>query len=106
VVYVESASEYYPSDSEDVCCTYDGEWELRDDCVLLENGEYCLESDAWCCDHTGDYYACSEHDSVTTKCGKIVHEDYADEYEDDAEDDADTGVNVSPELVTPTNPTI
>lgn len=106
-VYIESAGEYYNLDSERVCCTYDGTWEMRDDCVVLENGEYCLESDAWCCDHTGDYYACSEHDSVTTKCGKIVHEDYADEYEtDDAEDDADTGVNVSPELVTPTNPTI
>lgn len=117
-VYIESAGEYYDSDSSDVCCTYDGTWELRDDCEVLENGEYCLAVDAWRCDHSGDYYACSEHDSVTTKCGKIIHEDYADEYEtddaeDDAEDDADTGVNVSPELgaaspelVTPTNTTI
>lgn len=113
-VYIESVGEYYNSDSIDVCCAYDGEWELRNDCVELENGEYCLESDAWCCDHTGDWYANDEHDSVTTKCGKIVHEDYADEYEDeeedeeyeedDAEDDTDTGVNRPPEL-TGNNPT-
>lgn len=85
-VWIESANEYYPTDSYLVCCTADGEYEMREDCVKLENGEWCLTDDAWCCDHTGDYYAKVDHDYVTTKCGKIVHEEYASQYEDEADE--------------------
>jgi hypothetical protein len=49
-VYIESQSEYYPSESELICYTQDGEYELRDDCVELENGEWCLTDDAWQCE--------------------------------------------------------
>jgi hypothetical protein len=80
-VYIESASEYYPAESDLICCTEEGEWELREDCVELENGEWCLRDDAWQCEHTGDYYASVDHDPVTTKCGKIVHPDHANQYE-------------------------
>jgi len=58
---------------------------LKDNCVLLENDEYCLTDDAWQCEHSGDWYANSDCDPVTTACGKSIHEDYADEYETQAE---------------------
>jgi hypothetical protein len=79
--YIESCSEYYPSDSDDICYTKAGEYELRDDCVVLEDDEYCLRDDAWQCEHSHEWYACDDVDSVTTKCGKIIHPDHADEYE-------------------------
>jgi hypothetical protein len=77
--WIESESAYYPSESDDICFTKAGEYELRDDCVELDDGEYCLESDAWCCEHSGEWYE-NDVDSMTTKCGKRIHEDYADEY--------------------------
>jgi hypothetical protein len=89
VVFIEGVDEYYPAESDLVCYTEEGEWELRADCVELENGEWCLIDDAWCCDHTGDYYATADHDPVTTKCGKMVHPDHADQYELEGDDDAD-----------------
>lgn len=79
-VWIESASEYYPFESDDICYTKAGEHEMKDDCVALADGEWCLTADAWQCEHSGEWYE-TEIDSVTTKCGKIIHEDYADEYE-------------------------
>jgi hypothetical protein len=80
-VYVSSTDEYYDAEDDDICYTIDGEYEMREDCVLLENGEWCIESDAWMCEHSDEWYQCSEVDSVTTKCGKIIHPDHAAEYE-------------------------
>ena len=83
--WIECASAYYRSDDDDICYTKAGEYEMRDDCVELHDGEWCLSDDAWCCEHSGDYYE-NEIDSVTTKGGKRIHEDYADEYEDYADE--------------------
>lgn len=80
VTWIESANEYYPSESDDICYTKAGEYEMRDDCVELADGEWCLSDDAWCCEHSGDYYE-NDVDSVITECGKRIHEDYADQYE-------------------------
>jgi hypothetical protein len=101
-VYIESCGEHYPSESERICYTQAGEYELRDDCVELENGEWCLERDAWQCEHSGDWYACDDVDSVTTKGGKIIHPDHADEYilQDD---ETPTGTAVPPTTLTTTN---
>jgi hypothetical protein len=79
-VFIDSVNEYYPSESDDICYTKAGDYELKDDCVELADGEWCLTDDAWQCEHSGDYYE-KDVDSVTTKCGKRIHEDYADEYE-------------------------
>ena len=79
-VYIESQGEHYPAESELICYTQDGEYELRDDCVELENGEWCLEDEAWQCAHSGDWYANSDVDSVETKCGKHIHPDHAEHY--------------------------
>jgi len=79
-VFIASVDEWYPSESDYICFTKAGEYELRSDCVELEDGEWCLSDDAWQCDHSGDYYE-NDVDSVATKCGKRIHEDYADEYE-------------------------
>ena len=84
-ILIESEDEYYHCDDERICYTVDGEHELKDNCVLLENDEYCLTDDAWQCEHSGDWYANSDCDPVTTACGKSIHEDYADEYETQAE---------------------
>jgi hypothetical protein len=89
-VYIESCGEYFENDDSDICYTIDGEWEMREDCVELENGEYCLESESWLCEHSEDWYQSSECDSVTTACGKIVHEDYADLYDLEDEDEDET----------------
>jgi hypothetical protein len=85
-VYINSQGAYYPSESELICYTQDGEYELRDDCVELENGEWCLSEEAWCCDHTGDYYANSDETPVATKCGKLIHPDHVSEYEMENDD--------------------
>lgn len=77
--------EWYHSDDERTCYTVDGEHELKDNCVELENGEYCLSDDAWQCEHSGDWYANSDCDPVTTACGKSIHEDYEDQYETQAD---------------------
>jgi hypothetical protein len=87
VVFIEGVDEYYPTESDLICYTEEGEWELREDCVELENGEWCLTDDAWCCDHTGDYYAKANDDYVATKCGKIVHPEYANQYEIEGDDE-------------------
>jgi hypothetical protein len=84
-IYIESEGEYYDSDDSRICYTVDGENELISNCVELENGEYCLETSAWQCEHSGDWYANSDCDPVTTACGKSIHEDYADEYETQAD---------------------
>jgi hypothetical protein len=86
-VLIGSVDAYYPSESYDICFTKAGEYELLSDCVELEDGEWCLSDDAWQCDHSGDYYE-NDVDSVTTKCGKRIHEDYADEYEVENDDAA------------------
>jgi hypothetical protein len=80
-VYINSVDEYYPSESDYICYTQAGEWELREDCVELENGEWCLTDEAWCCEHSGDYYSNDDDNDVMTKCLKRIHIRYADEYE-------------------------
>lgn len=110
-VCIESNHEWHRVDSDDICHTVDGEYEMREDCVELENGEWCLTDEAWQCEHSHDYYANSDCDSVTTKCGKTIHEDHADEYEmeDDEEDTkmvwtpVDTGMTAIEQLTKETN---
>jgi hypothetical protein len=87
-VYINSVDEYYPSESDYICYTQAGEWELREDCVELENGEWCLTDEAWCCEHSGDYYAKDDVMGVMTKCGKLIHPDHAGEYETENDDAA------------------
>ena len=85
-VYVESVGDYYDSDSDDVCYDdYNERYELRDYCVQLADGSMCNKDDAWQCEHSNDWYS-TDVDSVTTPCGKIVHEDYAAEYAVDDEE--------------------
>ena len=66
--------DYYLENDEDICCTYEDEWQLRDDCVLLDagehegewanyddavalgNGEYALSEECEKCYVDGDYY--------------------------------------------------
>lgn len=79
-VYLNGCGEYYLADSDDICYTVAGEYELVCDCVELADGNWCLRDDAWQCEHSGDWYE-NDVDSVTTKGGKRIHEDYADEYE-------------------------
>lgn len=92
VVHIGSVSEYYLADDEDVCYTKAGEHELRDDCVELADGEWCLVDDAWMCEHSNEWYD-NDVDSVQTKCGLNIHPDYADEYEPEDDEDFElTGV--------------
>jgi len=79
-VYIESQGEYYPSESELICYTQAGEYELREDCIVLENGEWCLEDDAWQCEHSDEWYANDDVDSVETVCGKHIHPDHVEHY--------------------------
>lgn len=90
-VYIESVSEYYDCDSDDICYDdYNDQYSLRDDLVQLEDGSMCHQDDAWQCEHSNDWYS-TDVDSVTTPCGKIVHEDYAAEYADDETTEETTG---------------
>jgi hypothetical protein len=80
-VYIESEGEYYDCDDCDICCDYNGEYQLVDDCVELHNGEWCLTVDAWQCTHSDEWYICGDDESVLTADGDIIHPDYADECE-------------------------
>ena len=80
-VYLDARDEWVHCNDEDaVYCENSSEHEHIDDCVLLADGDYALENDAWMCEHSGDWYLCDEATSVTTACGKIIHPDHADEY--------------------------
>lgn len=92
-VYVASDGEWYGDDDARICYTKAGVYELRDDCVELADGEWCLADDAWCCEHSGDWYE-NDVDSVTTKGGKRIHEDYADEYILEGADEAQQAVSL------------
>lgn len=86
-VYVESEGEHYHCDDEDVCYDdYNNKYELRERLVELEDGSMCHQDDAWQCEHSHEWYSV-DVDSVTTPCGKIVHEDYAAEYAVDETDE-------------------
>ena len=79
-VYIESKDAYYLCDDEEVCHDRDGVYQMRDDCVELENGEWCLEDEAWQCEHSHEWYANDDVDSVVTVCGLTIHPDYAHAY--------------------------
>jgi hypothetical protein len=60
---------------------YNGQYELRDDCVDLADGSICHRDDAWQCEHSKEWYSdADDNDKFETPCGKTVHSDHADEY--------------------------
>lgn len=69
-----------------VYCEGSGSYEHIDDCVLLADGDYALESDAWQCEHDEKWYLCEEVSPFVTECGKSVHPDHADEYATNTEE--------------------
>ena len=38
---------------------------MREDCVELENGDWALSDDTWCCESSGEYYLTDDVDPVT-----------------------------------------
>jgi hypothetical protein len=82
-VYIESVSEYYDCDSDDICYDdYNSQYELRDDCVQLEDGSMCHQDDAWQCEGSGNWYADNDFDSVEID-GKTYHPDHVPETDDE-----------------------
>lgn len=63
-VYIESQGEHYRADDDAVVYDHAGDWQMREDCVLLENEEWALSDDAWCCAVSGDYYLTADIDPV------------------------------------------
>jgi len=63
-VYIESQSEYYRYDDEDIVEDHNNEWQMREDCVELANGEWAQECDTWCCESSGEYYLEGDEDPV------------------------------------------
>lgn len=77
-VYVSSCDEYYAPDDDKVVCDYNGEWQLRDDCVPLANGELALDIECWCCEASGDWYLNDDVEPVIVD-GATYHPDNAPE---------------------------
>ena len=73
-VYVESESEHYRSDDEDIVEDHNNDWQLRENCVELENGDWALEDDTWCCEASGEYYL-ADNDEPVTIHGLTFHAD-------------------------------
>jgi hypothetical protein len=69
-VYIYSQEKYYRTDDKAVCCTADGDWELRDDCVMCDDGEWRLEED------------CVEVDGVWYEEGTEPDEDESEEIDE------------------------
>lgn len=81
-VYVESESEYYEADDEDVCYDdYNSQYELRDNCVELHDGSMCHEDDAWQCEESNEWY--SDADEFVEVDGKRYHPDNVPETADE-----------------------
>jgi hypothetical protein len=74
--YVDSQSEYYPSD--EVVLTHDDTYEVAEDCVQLHDGDWALEEDAWQCAATDKYYLHDEVEPVEVD-GENYHPDEAPE---------------------------
>ena len=76
-VYVESESEYYDSDDEDVCYDdYNEQYELRENCVELVDGSMCHADDAWQCCATSGWYSDNDSDDRVEIEGELFHKDY------------------------------
>jgi hypothetical protein len=77
-VYVDSAGEWYHCDDERVVCDHNGEHQLHDDCVCLDNGEYALTEEAFYCEGRNKWYLLDLLEPVIVD-GKTYHPDYAPE---------------------------
>jgi hypothetical protein len=76
-VYVESESEYYDSDSGDICYDdYNEQYELRENCVELVDGSMCHADDAWQCCATSGWYSDNDSDDRVEIDGELFHKDY------------------------------
>jgi hypothetical protein len=83
-VYIYSQEKYYRTDDKAVCCTADGDWELRDDCVKCDDGEWRLEEDCVMCDD-GEWRLeedCVEVDGVWYEEGTEPDEDESEEIDE------------------------
>lgn len=77
-VYVDSAGEWYHCDDERVICDHNGEHQMLDDCVCLDNGEYALVEETFYCHSSNQYYLSDDVEAVTVD-GKSYHPDHAPE---------------------------
>lgn len=77
--------EYYHTDDERIVfCGYTSEYYLIKDCVELHDGEWALETDAWKCYATSDWYLKDEVEPVVID-GETYHPDDAPEQDEDSE---------------------
>jgi hypothetical protein len=73
--------EWYHTDDYAVVCDYAGDYQLRDDCVELHDGEWAHESEAWECAGSGNFYLYDD-DAPVEIDGNMYHEDYVPEPEE------------------------
>lgn len=87
-VFIESEDAYYHVDSDRIVQDLHNEYQLLDNCVELESGEYALEDECWQCQSTLDWFHEDDIDPVIVD-GETYHPDYAPEGATDDTDDTD-----------------
>jgi hypothetical protein len=67
--------EWYHIDDDAVVSDHAGDYQLRDNCVELHDGEWALIDEAWECAGSGNFYLYDDDAPVETD-GNMYHEDY------------------------------
>ena len=73
--------EWYHCDDDAIFCDHAGDYQLRDDCVELHDGEWALIDEAWECAGSGNFYL-TQDDAPVEIDGNMYHEDYVPEPEE------------------------
>jgi hypothetical protein len=81
---VEANGEWYHIDDDRVVCDHNGDYQLLDDCVKLEDGEYALTDEAWLCAGSADWYLSDDVEPVVVD-GENYHPDHVPEQETEEE---------------------
>jgi hypothetical protein len=102
-VYIETETEFYHIDDDDLVTDHDGMYQLESNCVELTDGEWALEGETWQCASSGENYLKSDDDPVEIR-GYTFHCDVS--AEDIARVLGEPAEPVSPLVWTPCTPSL
>jgi hypothetical protein len=78
---VSVGDEWYHCDDDAIVCDHVGDYQLRDNCVELHDGEWALLDETWECQGSGNFYLYDD-DAPVEIDGNMYHEDYVPEPEE------------------------
>jgi hypothetical protein len=72
---------WYHCDDDAIVCDHVVDYQLRDNCVELHDGEWALLDETWECQGSGNFYLYDD-DAPVEIDGNMYHEDYVPEPEE------------------------